>query len=141
MMLLYGLVRCVTVALRKLAQRRHDRAKSVYEQLQSAFNETEAMCKAEEVDLGRPLDYTGQLRLLKSFERADAARAKWLRAAHRLERRRSLEARVDGFRSARLPYSFGLIDMAFALRLFDYFGYGTAYSISGLIEAVKRWLS
>lgn len=140
MMLLYGVVRCIASALRWKAQRAHNRAKAVYETLQSAFNAVENECKAEEVAIGRPVDYTSQLRLLKAFEKSEDSRRRWVRSTGVLAKREKLAERVNGFQNARLPYTFGLIDMTVVSRAFEYFGLTPEFPISSLIEAVKVWV-
>lgn len=138
-MLLYGLVRCIAVTLRWNAQRAHDKAQSAYEKMQVLFNKLETDCKAEEVSLGRPMAYTGQIRLLKAFENAEASRLRWVKSAARLTRRKKIEDKLNGFESAKLPYTFGLLDMAGALRAVDYFG--VTPELSNIVTTVTAWLS
>ena len=141
MMLLYGLVRCIASALRYKAKRAHDRAKALYETLQTAFTSVETECKAEEVALGRPVDYTSQLRLMKAFEKSEDSRQRWVRSAERLAKREKLAERVNGFQNARLPYTFGLIDMTVVLRAFEYFGLTPELTLGSFIETVKVWFT
>ena len=117
MMLIYGLMRGFVSMLRMLAERRHGRVKSVYEASEAEFGAIESDCKAEEVAIGRPLDYPGQLRLLKAYEQKEIARQKWVAATDTLAKRRSLEAKVRAFSGLKLPYSFGLVDMALLFRV------------------------
>ncbi len=140
-MLLYGLVRCVAVAFRWNAQRAHNSAQSAYEALKESFDKIETQCKAEEVALGRPVEYTDQLRLLKSFEQTENARQKWIRSTDRLQKRKAAEERVRGFESARLPYTFGLIDMTFVMRALDHFGLTPEFSINGMSQTLMSWLA
>lgn len=121
-MLLFGLFRGISAILRRYVDWVHSRAQHAYECAETAFRDLEASCKAEEVALGRPLDYAGQLKLLKAYERREAARDKWVRAAERLNHSRSAESRLRSFAEMRLPYTFGLIDMAFLMRAMDHFG-------------------
>ena len=141
MMLLYGLVRCIASALRYKAQRAHDRAKALYETVKTAFTSIETECKAEEVALGRPVDYTSQLRLMKAFEKSEDSRQRWVRSADKLAKREKLAERVNGFQNARLPYTFGLIDMTVVLRAFEYFGLTPELTLASLIETVKVWFT
>lgn len=140
MMLLYGLVRCIASALRYKAQRTHTRAKALYETLQTAFNSVETECKAEEVTLGRPVDYTSQLRLMKAFEQSEDSRQRWVRSAERLAKREKFAERVNEFQNARLPYTFGLIDMTVVLRAFETLGLSPEFSTSSLVETLKVWI-
>ena len=122
MMLLFGLFRGISAILRRYVEWLHKRAQNAYECAETAFRDLEASCKAEEVALGRPLDYADQLKLLKAFERREAARNLWVRAAERMNRSRVAESRLRSFAEMRLPYTFGLIDMAFLMRALDHFG-------------------
>ena len=117
MMLIYGVLRGFASMLRMLAHRRHGRIKSVYEASEAQFASIENDCKAEEVAIGRPLDYPRQLRLLKAYEVKEASRQKWVVAAGKLARRRNLEAKIRSFSGLKLPYSFGLVDMALIVRM------------------------
>lgn len=140
MMVLYGLVRCIAVALRWKAARAHAWAKTAYEAFEESFKAVEVACKAEEVELGRPVDYGVQLRLLRSFERAEKARQRWVRSAHRLAKREAFVSRVQGFENARVPYTFGLIDMTVVMRALDYFGMTPEFTVSGLVSSIRSLL-
>jgi hypothetical protein len=139
MMLLYGLVRGIASALRWKARRAQVRAKALYEQLKSAFEAIETDCKAEEVSLGRPVDYTSQLRLLKAFEKSETARQRWVRSEKRVTAREKLTERVNGFQNARLPYTFGLIDMTVVMRAVEYLGL-PQFAPEQVVEVVKIWV-
>ncbi|MDB4614145.1 hypothetical protein OAH18_00505 [bacterium] len=123
MMLIYGALRGFVSMLRVLAERRHDATKAKYESSESTFAAIETDCKAEEVAIGRPLDYPGQLRLLKAYEAKEIARQKWVTTAATLAGRKSLEDKIRSFSGLKLPYSFGLVDMALVLRAFEEVGY------------------
>jgi hypothetical protein len=122
MMLLYGVIRGISALLRRYVEWMHKRAQNAYELAETAFGELEASCKAEEVALGRPIDYASQLKLLKAYERREAAKQRWVNAAARSGRSKSAEDRLRSFSQMRLPYTFGLIDMAFLMRVLDHFG-------------------
>ncbi|MEZ6058945.1 MAG: hypothetical protein R3C19_01135 [Planctomycetaceae bacterium] len=122
MMLLYGLMSGVSAMLRRLAEWKHARAQSAYEHAADAFGELETSCKAQEVALGRPVDYAAQLRLLKAYELRESQKQRWLKAAARVNRNKQVDGKLRSFREVRLPYTFGLIDMACVLRVLDHFG-------------------
>lgn len=122
MMLFYGLLRGISAMLRRIAEWKHNRAQAAYETAADAFGELELTCKAAEVAVGRPADYSDQLRLLKAYERREQTRARWADAARNVARRKSLEGRIRSFSDMRLPYTFGLIDMAFIMRILDHLG-------------------
>jgi hypothetical protein len=119
MALIYGFIRSIVYALRKLAERRHARVKRVYEEQEESFSRLDGERKLEEVGTGRPVDYALQFRLLKSFEAKEQARQKWVAAAERMNRRLRLESKVQQFSGLRLPYTFGLIDMALVMKMLD----------------------
>ncbi len=141
MMLLYGLVRCIASALHKKSQRAHDRAKAVYERLQEVFKGIETDCKADEVTVGRPTGLSSQIRLLKAYESAEDARQKWVRSTNKLQKRTKLAEKVNGFQTARLPYTFGLLDMTVVLRAIEHFGLPPEFTMSHLFDSVSNWLS
>lgn len=121
-MLLFGVIRGISAILRRYVEWMHDRAQRAYECAENAFRDLETSCKADEVALGRPIDYAAQLQLLKAYERREAARDRWVRAATRLNRSKSTESGLRSFAEMRLPYTFGLLDMMFLMRTLDYFG-------------------
>jgi hypothetical protein len=95
MTLLYGFLRGISAILLRVAEWKHGRTRKAYACAETAFGELESSCKADEVALGRPLDYAQQLRLLKASERREVARECWVRSLSEM----------------RLPYTLGLIDM------------------------------
>lgn len=136
MAILYGLLRALASAMRLVASAGHARAKARYETLDTAFRAKEDECKAHEVAVGRPADYASQLRLLKAFEAKEKARQRWVRSAHKLEAR---ERRVEWLKAMygrKLPYTFGLLDMALVLHAIDRYGLGL--SLDSLMTLVSR---
>lgn len=124
MMLIYGALRGIASMLRVLAERRHNKTKAAYESAEETFSSIENNCKAEEVAIGRPLDYPGQLRLLKAFESKEIARKQWVKTAEKLNRRKMVEDKIRAFSGLKLPYTFGLVDMALVLRFVEELGLG-----------------
>jgi hypothetical protein len=122
MMLLFGLLRSISALLRRVVEWKHNRAQNAYEVTETAFRDLGTSCKTDEVALGRPLDYAQQLRLLKAYERREVARDRWVAAAERMNRGKNVDGTVRSFSSMRLPYTFGLIDMAFIMRVLDNLG-------------------
>lgn len=122
MMLLYGLLRGFSAIVRRLAEWKHGRMQNAYELAESSFRSLENDCKADEVALGRPVDYAAQLKLLKAYENREAAKARWVSAANRLTSHKSVDGTVRKFSAMRMPYTFGLIDMAFIMRALDHLG-------------------
>ncbi len=124
MAILYAMLRALVASMRLLASAAHSRARKHYERLESVFQQHETDCKAHEVDVGRPVDYASQLRLLKAFEAKEQSRKRWVRASTRLDRARQREEWVESLRGRKIPYTFGLIDMALVLNAIDRLGYG-----------------
>ena len=123
MALIYGLVCTLMIVLHKLAAWRHNRIKSAYELANSQFNDHESRCKTDEVTVGRPTDYHKQIELLKLFENKELARKRWIKSQKRVDAR---QRRADWLRKLsgrKLPYTFGLIDMALMLKVVDHAPY------------------
>lgn len=140
MMLLYGLMSGVSALLRRLAEWKHERARKAYEHAADTFGELETSCKAEEVAIGRPVDYAAQLRLLKAYEVRETLKQRWLNAVAKVNRNQAVEGKLRSFREVRLPYTFGLIDMACVLRVLDHFGVMPQFE-QPLLEALYAMLS
>ncbi|MBT6155004.1 MAG: hypothetical protein HOK71_21950 [Planctomycetaceae bacterium] len=119
MVLIYGFIRGVAYALRKLAEMRHKRVQRVYERHEEDFTQLDGDRKLEEVGSGQPVGYALQYKLLKSYEAKEQARQKWVAAANRLTNRQSAEAKIKRFSGLKLPYSFGLLDMAVVMKALD----------------------
>jgi hypothetical protein len=136
MVLVYGLLRALATALRAVAAARHARAKRRYEQLADSFHELETSCKAHEVSVGRPADYASQLRLLQLFERTERARQRWVARVAALQKRVRYERAVRRFSGRKLPYTFGVIDMALLMKLAEVFG----LNVNTISEAIRMSL-
>lgn len=136
MAFLYGLLRAAAAAMRLVASRSHARAKKRYELTERKFSQVEGDCKAHEVRVGSPAGYNAQLRLLKAYETKERARGKWMRAANRLERRKRRELWLKELSGKKLPYTFGLVDMALVMHALDRFGRLSIFNIDALLETV-----
>ena len=139
MALVYGLVRAVAVALVKLATWRHRRAKKNLESADKAFKKVESHCKAEEVASGRAADFASQFNLMKQFETREAAHSKWVKAARKLAKRQRAANWLAEFSGKKIPYSFGLIDMALAMKLFE-FAYDRNFDFQNVSEILTAWM-
>jgi hypothetical protein len=140
MAFLYGLLRGWVGLLRRLAAWRHSRAKRLYERLEHAFAEVERDCKTHEVRMGRPVDYAAQLRLLKAFETKEHARLAWVKAANRMNSRQAWDQRVRRFSGKKLPYTFGLLDMAALMQAVDYVPLPFQVNLATLHSLWQAWL-
>jgi hypothetical protein len=140
MAFLYGLLRGWVGFLRRLAVWKHSRAKRSYERLENAFEELERDCKTHEVRMGRPVDYGAQLRLLKAFEAKEQARLAWVRSANKMNSRQAWDQRVRRFSGKKLPYTFGLLDMAALMQALDYLPLPYRMNLATLEALWQAWL-
>ena len=120
MALIYGMICSWIVVLRKFAAWKHNRLKKNYENAEASFKSTEQDCKNDEVAMGRPAGYASQLRLMKQYEAVESARTRWISAERKLSKRQRWESRIKSLQGRKIPYSFGLLDMALVLKLTDF---------------------
>lgn len=119
MALLYGMLCSWVVVLRRLAARKHNRLKKQYETADKAFRKVERDCKNDEVAVGRPGAYSAQLKLMKLYEALDQIKTRWTASAQKLKKRQRTEAQIKSLKGRKIPYSFGLLDMAFVIKGID----------------------
>jgi hypothetical protein len=119
MALLYGMFCSWIVVLRKLASRKHNRLKKIYETADAAFRRVERDCKNDEVAVGRPGAYSAQLKLMKLYEAVDQAKSRWIKAKRKLSKRGRTEAKIKSLKGRKIPYTFGLLDMAVVIKGID----------------------
>lgn len=125
MAFLYALLRGLTSAFRMAASFRLTRAKRRYESAEEQFRKLETDCKAHEVEVGRPVGFGEQLGLLKAYETRERHRSRWMNAQRLLDKRLARERWFKELNGRKLPYSFGLVDMASLFYLIDRFGGGS----------------
>jgi hypothetical protein len=77
-------------------------------------------------------------RVADKRDRVEARYSSWQRLSDRLSR---LTARVRGWKGRKLPYSFGVIDVASVLWLIDRLGFGDYVSANRLFELVRSYFS
>ena len=140
MVLVYGLLRMVAVALTKLASWRHARAMKQLDVVDAQYREIENKCKAEEVAVGRPVDFASQFKLMREYEKREKANERWKRAATKLKKRKRLQETLAGFSGRKVPYSFGLVDMAIVLHALDY-AYSKNFEWSMVTDYVASLMS
>ena len=121
MVLIYGMVCAVAVALAKITAWQLARAKSHLESEDALFGELELNCKADEVESGRAVGLTSQLRLMKQFEKRETASANWQRRALTAARYQRVAKWLTGLSGKKLPYTMGLMDMAFGMKVLEAF--------------------
>ena len=140
MALLYALTCSWAVVLRKLAAWKHDRLKRVYDLADSAFRKLEQECKSHEVAIGSPSDYHSQMKLLRLFDDKEQARTRWIGAATRLKKRKRRERTLRKFNGRKLPYTFGLFDMALLFKLIDAGRELGQWNLPALLELIQAWI-
>lgn len=121
MVLIYGMVCAVAVALAKFAAWQLSKAKQRLETEDALFNELELICKSDEVETGQAAGLTAQLRLMKQFEKREVANSKWKRRAVVSARYQRVAGWLAGLSGKKLPYMMGLLDMAFAIKVLESF--------------------
>ncbi len=120
MALFYMLMRAIAFALLKSATWKHRRAQAKLDKTDSLFREIEATCKAEEVAVGRPVNFASQFKLMKLYEMRDAANDRWKAAATRLSKRERLANWLKKLSGRKLPYAVGLVDMALGFTAYQW---------------------
>ena len=119
MALIYAMLCSWIVVLRKLASWKHNRLKARYEKTNEAFRTLERECKNDEVAVGRPAAYSAQLKLMKLYEALESAKKRWRISKTKLNKRQKLEEKLKALRGRKIPYSFGLLDMAIVMKVVD----------------------
>ena len=140
MALLYGMFCSWIVVLRKLAARKHNRLKKNYESADKAFREVERDCKNDEVAVGRPAAYSAQLKLMKLYESLDQTKSHWIAAKRKLAKRQRLEDRFKSLKGRKIPYSFGLLDMAVVLKGIDAVREAGRFDLTFVADLVQSFL-
>lgn len=139
MALIYGLVRAVAVAFAKLAAWRHARAQKQLETADTKFRKAESSCKADEVEAGRPADFASQFHLLKHFEQREFANERWKRAAVKMAKREKFANWLAEISGKKIPYSFGLVDMALAMKIVEW-SYEKELDLTMVSDLIERFL-
>jgi hypothetical protein len=111
MVLLYSAACAAVLSWRLRARLRAWFAKRAYEKVESEFREVERTCKLDEVQLGRPVDYAGQLRLLKAFEARERQKSRWTSAVQSLAGANRAWTSLRGFQGRRTSYLSGVLDV------------------------------
>lgn len=140
MALLYALICSWAVVLRKFAARKHNRLQKVYDLTDSAFQKLEQECKNHEVAIGSPADYHSQMKLLRMFDEKETTRERWVAAGHKLNKSKRRERKLRKFSGRKLPYSFGLFDMAILFKMIDFGHRFGDWNFPALIETVQSWI-
>ena len=131
--MVYGLMRLLAATMTRWAAWRHGRAKLNLELADAKFEQLELDCKADEVQSGRAASLASQFKMLRAFEDREAMNQRWQKAALRLRRRRRMQNRIAAFSGLKLPYTFGLIDMALVFK-----GLEMAYTNSWTWDSVSH---
>jgi hypothetical protein len=137
MALIFAMLTSWIVVLRKLASWKHNRLKSSYEKASESFRLLERDCKNDEVAVGRPAAYAAQLKLMKLYESLDKAKKRWLASKKKLDSRVALAKKLKRLKGRKIPYSFGLLDMAIVMKVVDVAREANGFDYSIVIEFVK----
>jgi len=140
MILFYSAACAAVLAWRLRARWRAWLAKRVYERADAAFRDAERLCKLDEVQLGRPVDYAGQLRLLKAFEEREIRKSRWSRAALSVARAHRAWSALRGFQGRRTSYLSGVFDVAILWAAQKHIGtiWNPAAQLGSWADVVKR---
>ena len=139
MALIYGMFCGWVMVLRKLNTWKRNRRKTIYEAAILAFQNCEQECKNQEVVLGRPSDYHSQFRLMQLFFESENARQRWLQSEKQLTRHKHQVRKMRKLAGKKLPYTFGLLDMAFAFKLLDAGRQFGLIDIASTFYLLKNW--
>ena len=137
MALIYAMLTAWIVVLRKLASRKHNRLKSKYERVDESFRSLERECKNDEVTVGRPAAYSAQFKLMKLYESLDAAKQRWLASKKKLDKRAGWAKKLKRLKGRKIPYSFGLLDMAIVMKAVDVVREANGFDLSAVMDFVK----
>ena len=140
MALLYAMLCSWFVVLRKLASRKHNRLKKNYEKSDKAFRRAERDCKNEEVAVGRPAALSAQVKLIKLYEELDQAKKAWVASKRTLDRRQKTVEKLHDLKGRKLPYTFGLVDMALVLKSFDVFREAQQWDLSFVMNLLDSFI-
>lgn len=140
MALLYGFICSWAVVLRKFAAWKHNRLKKIYQTAELAFQKVEHECKSHEVAIGSPSDYQSQMKLLRMFDEKEQARTRWIAAENKLAARVKREKSIRKFTGKKLPYTFGLLDMAIVFKFIDAGRELGNLDLASLYDLIKSWI-
>jgi len=141
MALLFGMFCSWLVVLRKLAAWKHNRLKKRYESADKSFREVERDCKNDEVAVGRPAAYAAQLKLMKLYEALDVAKKRWIKSRKKLAKREKSEEKIKSLQGRKIPYTFGLLDMAIIAKGIDLAREAERLDLSGVADLVQSFLN
>jgi len=137
MALIYAMLCSWIVVLRKLASWKHNRLKTRYENADKAFRTLERECKNDEVAVGRPAAYSAQIKLMKLYEALESAKKRWRVAKKKLNKRQKFEDKLKALRGRKIPYSFGLLDMAIVMKVVDVAREANGFDFSIAMDFIK----
>jgi hypothetical protein len=140
MALLYAMLCGWVVVLRKFASRKHDRLKKKYEGADKAFRCVERDCKNDEVAVGRPVAYAAQFKLMKLYEKLEAAKKSWIASKQKLDKRDKMVAKINSLKGRKVPYTFGLLDMAILFKGVDALREANRFDFSFVTNLIESFI-
>ena len=144
MILLYtGLLLLLGVA-KFLVGRRAARLQTRYARLAQEVSKLASEPLYKEGNSRRPDMYQtarNQYQLGQLIQRKDRLEDRYCRWLGRSERLAKWYTAVRHWKGRKLPYTFGVLDVAGALALMDYLGVGQVVNLRNLVEVVRVWFS
>ena len=144
MILLYtGLLLLLGVA-KFLVGRRAARLQTRYARLAQEVSKLASEPLYKEGNSRRPDMYQtarNQYQLGQLIQRKDRLEDRYCRWLGRSERLAKWYTAVRHWKGRKLPYTFGVLDVAGALALIDYLGVGQVVSLRNLVQVLSTWVN
>jgi hypothetical protein len=144
MILLYTCLLLLLVVAKFLVGRRVARLQARYTRLAQEVGKLAAEPSYKEGNSRRPDAYQAarnQYRLGQLIQRKDRLEDRYVGWLGRSERLAKWYTAVRHWKGRKLPYTFGVLDVAGALALMDYLGVGQVVNLRNLVEVVRVWFS
>ena len=93
-------------------------------------------CKNDEVAAG-PAAYSAQLKLMKRYEPLESIKIRWRQSKVKLNKRQTLGEKLKALKGRKIPYSFGLLDMAIVMKVIDVTREANGLDFSTVMDFVK----
>jgi hypothetical protein len=144
MILLYTCLLLLLVVTRFLVGRRVARLQARYTRLAQEVCKLAAEPSYKEGNSRRPDPYQSartQYRLGQLIQRKDRLEDRYVAWLGRSERLAKWYTAVRHWKGRKLPYTFGVLDVAGTLCLIDYLGVGQVVSVGNLMRTLAAWFS
>jgi hypothetical protein len=144
MILLYTCLLLLLVVAKFLVGRRAARLQARYSRLVQEVNQLAAEPLYREGNSRRPDAYQTartQYKLGQLIQRKDRLEDRYVGWLGRSERLAKWYRAVRHWKGRKLPYTFGVLDVAGALCLIDYLGVGQVVNLHHLVQLLTTWFS